>query len=180
MQFSFWALHQAGSSSREEQHQAGKLEQVNGRERQTHGLSTKRQLHTCRLTNTPQLLHACFVLKFSRGWREEFQTLFTTGSTCYWISCWTTLWQHWRGRAHCVSSPVQCTLSVRAQRWNDIFFMSSPWFSGMQPDCTRADTKSSSMVLNCEEPRFLWERIRNKTSSNYWATTLKDVTENFC
>lgn len=55
--------------------------------------------------------------------------------------------------------------------------MSSPWFSGMQPDRTRADTKSSSIVLNCEEPRFLYERTREKTNSDYWVTTPKGSTE---
>lgn len=47
----------------------------------------------------------------------------------------------------------------------------------MQPDRTRADTKSSSIVLNCEEPRFLYERTREKTNSDYWVTTPKDSTE---
>ena len=47
------------------------------------------------------------------------------------------------------------TLSVRAQRWKDIFRMSSPGFSGIQPERTRADTRSSSMVLNFEDPTFL-------------------------
>lgn len=47
------------------------------------------------------------------------------------------------------------TLSVRAHLWKDIFFMSSAWFSGMQPDLTSAATKSSSMVLNSEDLGFL-------------------------
>lgn len=47
------------------------------------------------------------------------------------------------------------TLSVLAHLWKDIFFMSSPWLGGMQPDWTRAATRSSSMVLNSEDPGFL-------------------------
>lgn len=48
----------------------------------------------------------------------------------------------------------QPTLSVLAHLWKDDFFMSSAWFSGMQPDRTSAATKSSSMVLNSEDPGF--------------------------
>ena len=48
------------------------------------------------------------------------------------------------------------TLSVLAHLWKDIFFMSWPWFSGMQPDLISAVTRSSSMVLNWEALGFLW------------------------
>lgn len=53
------------------------------------------------------------------------------------------------------TAAVNPTLSVLAHLWKDIFFMSSAWFSGMQPDLTSAATRSSSMVLNSADPGFL-------------------------
>ena len=57
---------------------------------------------------------------------------------------------------HVVPAAQTRTLSVLAHLWKDAFFMSLPWFSGMQPDLISAATRSSSMVLNWEALGFLW------------------------
>lgn len=68
---------------------------------------------------------------------------------------WLAGWRQQQLTTHPCSAPLRLTLSVLAHLWKDIFFMSSPWFSGMQPDLMRALTRSSSMVLNTALPGFL-------------------------